>query len=343
MKLRFLAVLLLVAVAAAAQESAPPPGTPPETTTTAPDTDATQNSNSTSTSSGKVAAQGRSIFGGLFGHGGSDTDTVSSKRGKTVPQGSSLPGLSTPGFMDGPGYMELGASRSDLTAPIQPWTDLYLRGALQPLDRDIVNFEFERQARYNDSGWLYSLGITHVFTDFLYVDVSGSTSQGGFFIPKFAMAAHVNWKTLPRKQLVLYGGVGLDEGKPINGVSTKANRIEVGSTYYFTDWPFIVQEGFTLTHADPGGVDAPSGYLAITEGHNKEHYITVRAELGREGYELFGGNHSQFVAFNFPIHNYTGTWRQWIGNNWGVNVNVERYVNPYFNRNGASVGLFLDF
>jgi YaiO family outer membrane protein len=330
--------MVLLAAVAAAQDTAPPAPVPQPST--APDSASTQDRNSTS--SDKVAAQGHSWFGGLFG-GGSGGSTTSSKAGRTVPQGSGIPGLRGVGFMDGPGYFEVGGSRSDLTAPIPSWTDVYMRGVIAPTERDFFNLDFERQARYNDAGWLYNLGVTHVFTDFLYVDVNGATSTGGFFIPKYSVSAHVNYKTLPRKQLVLYGGVGLDQGKPINGFATKANRIEAGSTYYFTNWPFIVQDGVTFTHADPGGVTAPSGFLAITEGHNKEHYITVRAELGREGYSLFGDRNSQFTAFNFPIHNYTGTWRQWIGNNWGVNFSFERYVNPYFNRNGATVGLFLDF
>jgi YaiO family outer membrane protein len=338
MKLRILSMVLLAAVAASAQDSVPPAPVPQPAT--APDSAATQDQNSVS--SGKVAAQGHSWFGGIFG-GGRGGSTASSRSGKTVPQGSSIPGLGGVGFMDGPGYFEAGGSRSDLTSPIQPWTDLYVRGVISPEERDFFNIDVERQARYGDAGWLYNLGATHVFTDFLYVDVNGTASRGGFFIPKYSVSTHVNYKTLPRKQLVLYGGLGLDQGKAINGFSTRASRLEAGTTYYFTNWPFIVQDGVTFTHADPGGVTAPSGYLAITEGHSKEHYITVRAELGREGYALFGNSHSQFTAFNFPIHNYTGTWRQWIGNNWGVNVVVERYVNPYFNRNGATIGLFLDF
>jgi YaiO family outer membrane protein len=329
--------VLLAAVAAPAQDPNPP-AAPSPPATTSQDSD----SSGTSVSNDKVAPQGRSLFGRWFGHGsGSSSD--SAKAGKTVPQGSSIPGLFAPGFMDGPGYFEIGGSRSDLTAPIPSWTDVYFRGVLSPTDRDTFNLDFERQNRYDDSGWLYTLGVSHVFTDSLYVDVSGSTSTGGFFIPKYRVDAHVNVKALPRKQLILTGGVGLDQGKPINGFATKASRIEFGSTYYFTNWPLIVQDGVTFTHADPGGVTAPSGYLAITEGHYKEHYITVRAELGREGYQLFGSDSGKFTAFNFPIHNYSGTWRQWIGNNWGINASFERYVNPYFNRNGATVGLFLDF
>ena len=311
MKLRILATLLLAVVSAAAQDSKPAP-------------------------------QGSS----WPGWGGRDTSVdsgPSSRVGRTVPQGSSIPGLGAAGFIDGPGYVEIGGSRSDLTSPIQPWTDVYIRGDVQPTDRDILNLDFERQARYGDSGWLYTLGETHVFTDFLYMSLDGGVSTGGFFIPKYKADAFVNYKTLPRRQLVLTAGVGLDQGKVVNGLTSRAARLEVGTTYYFTNWPFIVQEGFTLTQAAPGNISAPAGYLAITEGHNKEHYITVRAEIGREGYELFGNKTSQFAAFNFPIHNWTGTWRQWIGNNWGVNVAFERYVNPYFNRNGATVGLVLDF
>ena len=76
----------------------------------------------------------------------------------------------------------------------------------------------------------------------------------------------------------------------------------------------------------------------------REALAKVRAELGREAYELVGDKaRNRVTLFDFPIHNYSGNWRQWVGNNWGVNFTFERQVNPFFNRNGATLGLFLDF
>jgi YaiO family outer membrane protein len=130
-------------------------------------------------------------------------------------------------------------------------------------------------------------------------------------------------------------GIGYDRAKTPNS----ATRFMVGGIYYF-NWPIIVQGGATFTRAAPGDVIATTGNLAITEGREKEHLITARAEMGREGYEVVGVSNT---LFDFPVHIYSGNWRQWIGMNWGFNFNFEREVNTYYNRNGATLGLFFDF
>jgi hypothetical protein len=39
------------------------------------------------------------------------------KPGTTVPQGAAIPGIGAPEGPNGPGYIEFGGSRSDLTSP----------------------------------------------------------------------------------------------------------------------------------------------------------------------------------------------------------------------------------
>jgi YaiO family outer membrane protein len=159
---------------------------------------------------------------------------------------------------------------------------------------------------------------------------------GGFFLPKIRFDGFVNYKLLPEKQLVANFGFGYDKAKTANSDI----RIMPGATYYFNFFPLIVQGGADITKANPGNITATTYNLAVTEGREKSHYITVRAEIGREGYEVVNVVNP---LVNFPVHIYSGTWRQWIGQNWGFNFNFEREVNPYYNRNGATLGVFLDF
>src|SRR5438270_14053817 len=48
------------------------------------------------------------------------------KPGTTVPQGAAIPGIGSPEGPNGPGYLEFGGSRSDLTYPQPHWTDAYV-------------------------------------------------------------------------------------------------------------------------------------------------------------------------------------------------------------------------
>ena len=118
-----------------------------------------------------------------------------------------------------------------------------------------------------------------------------------------------------------------------------AARGQIGGAYYF-ERPFIVQGGVTFTRANPGSILARSQYLAVTQGHDKEHFITLRAEIGREGYELIG---PQTALFYFVVHNYSANWRQWVGVNWGFNATFDHESNFSYRRNGGTLGLFLDF
>lgn len=255
--------------------------------------------------------------------------------GTTVPQGSAIPGLGAPEGPNGPGYIEFGGSHSDLTAPQPNWTDEYLRGVLNLSPSNGLALELDHQNRFGEDGFFGNIGLTHTFTTNLYTNAYVGSSVGGIFLPKFRFDGFVNYKLLPEKQLVANIGFGYDQAKTNNS----ADRFMAGATYYF-NLPFIVQGGAEFTRANPGSVLATTYNLAITEGRDQHHYITARAEIGREAYEIVNLN---TALFDFPIHQYEFTWRQWIGPGWGVNFDFQRELNPYYNRNGATLGLFLNF
>jgi YaiO family outer membrane protein len=259
-----------------------------------------------------------------------------SQGGPPIPQGSSLPaGLSAiPINLNGPGYLEFGGAHSNLTNGNPDWTDAYLRAFLSG-GKNGWALEATRQSRYGDTGWFYSAGWTRTLSENWYTNFQAGTSSRCFFLPKWRVDGFINRKLLPKKQLVTSVGLGYDRYKTVQ----TAYRANLGGIYYFSK-PFVLQGGVTFTHSNPGSILARSQYVALTQGHDKEHYIIGRAEFGREAYQLVG---PATALFNFPVRDYTVTWRQWVGFNWGFNIVAEHYQNPYFSRTGGTVGFFLDF
>jgi YaiO family outer membrane protein len=80
--------------------------------------------------------------------------------------------------------------------------------------------------------------------------------------------------------------------------------------------------------------------VAVTEGRNKHHYVTVNAGFGQEAYQIVGPS---TVLTRFPSQNTTITWRQWTGKNWGFNLVGEYYHSPFYERGGGSIGFFREF
>jgi YaiO family outer membrane protein len=137
-------------------------------------------------------------------------------------------------------------------------------------------------------------------------------------------------------------GGGYDESRTI----AHDWRAQVEGAYYF-EYPVVLQGGLTWTHATPGNILARTQYIAASQGHDKEHFVSLRYQWGREGYEVIGvpvGPTPAFnVLFDFPIRTITGSWRQWIGPNWGLNLNVEQHQETAYHRIGGTIGVFLDF
>ncbi len=261
---------------------------------------------------------------------------VAAQGGTPVPQGSSIPGASAiPLGLTGPAFLEAGGGYSNLTDNFTPWKDAYIRGMISG-GRNTLSGEAVRESRYSDTGWFFGATWTRTLGENWYSELHfGSSTVSGFFLPRIRTGGTINRKLLAHRQLVLTGGFGYDKSKTVND----AFRTSAGATYYF-EHPFMLEGGVTWTLARPGSVLARTQYAAITQGHEKEHYISLRAEIGREGYELVG---PQTSLFNFVIHDYSANWRQWIGPNWGVNVAYEHESNIAFRRNGGTLGLFFEF
>jgi YaiO family outer membrane protein len=223
---------------------------------------------------------------------------------------------------------------SSLNGGNPAWNDGYIRGAMSG-GKNTVNFEASRQSRFGDSGWFGLLGWTRVLGENWYGSLFAGGSVGGIFLPKYRADAFIFRKFLSHKQLVIGAGAGYDKTKLVN--YDYRNTADI--IYYFP-WPIVAEGGVTWTRSQPDGTLARTQFLSLTEGREKEHYITARAEIGREAYEIFGSA-SEF--FDFPVHNYSVSYRQWLGANWGLNFTFQRDLNRYYQRNGGSLAFFVDF
>jgi YaiO family outer membrane protein len=256
--------------------------------------------------------------------------------------GSSLPGLGgLPDVLNGPGYIEAGGGYSDLSGQYSHWTDAYIRGMVSG-GRNVLNGEFVREDRFGGIGWLYTLGLTRTLSENWYAQISGGGSIGGFFLPLFHTDAVINRKLLKRRQFVVTAGGGYDKSR----FAEYDTRAQIGAAYYF-QFPVVVQGGLMWTYSNPGQILARVQYLAASQGYDKEHFITLRYEWGREGYEVVGLPVGPItrpgILYDFPEHTINATWRQWIGPRWGMNLNIEQHQEPTYHRLGGTLGAFLEF
>jgi YaiO family outer membrane protein len=231
-------------------------------------------------------------------------------------------------------FVETGADYMTLSNGFGYWGGGYTRGVYEQ-GKNIWNAEVTGQHEFGDAGVYFDAGDTYNFTPDWYGALTLGSSAGGFFWPRFRTDAFLNKKWLGRKQWITTAGFSYDIAKDIH----RDHTLYVGTTYYFTK-PWIVEEGMYFNISHPGAVFAPAGFVAVTQGHNKQQYITVRAGFGEEAYQIIGptATLSQFNSETLTI-----TWRKWMGPNWGFNFVADYYHSPFYLRGGSTFGFFKEF
>ncbi|MGO9647404.1 MAG: YaiO family outer membrane beta-barrel protein [Terriglobales bacterium] len=231
-------------------------------------------------------------------------------------------------------YVETGADYMTLTNGFGSWSGGYSRSVYQQ-GKNIWNAEITGQHEFGDAGVYFDAGDTYNFNPDWYGALTVGSSAGGFFWPRFRTDGFLNKKWLGRKQLITTLGVSYDMAKDVH----RDHTFYLGTTYYFQK-PWIVEEGLYFNISHPGAVFAPAGFVAVTQGHNKQQYITVRAGFGEEAYQLIGPTAS---LSQFNSETLTITWRKWMGPNWGFNFVGDYYHSPFYLRGGSTFGFFKEF
>jgi YaiO family outer membrane protein len=231
-------------------------------------------------------------------------------------------------------FVESGSSYEGLSNNFGHWSGGYLRGVITT-NENTWNAEVNGQNEFGDSGVYLAAGDTYNFNPDLYGSLTLGSSVGGFFWPRFRADGFLNKKWGARKQFVTTIGAGYDIAKDVH----RDHRAFVGTAYYFNR-PWIIEDGVHFNVSNPGTALSASGFVAVTEGRNKQHYVTLNIGFGQEAYQLIG---PKTVLNRFPSQTATLTWRQWIGKNWGFNFVSDWYHSPFYQRGGGSFGFFREF
>lgn len=233
------------------------------------------------------------------------------------------------------GVVEAGAGGSALSNHFGRWYGQYLKGEYQSDPQNRWSGEFWNQKEFGDSGIYGAIGNTHVFNDEWFSSVNIGSSSGGFFLPRYRVDAFINKKWLEQKQLITTLGVGVYKATDVH----RDESLFLGGTYYFNS-PWIVQGGVRFNTSNPGSVHSTSQFLAVTQGRDKQRFVTLRYGFGEEAYQIVGAGqnlsefHSQIISLEL---------KQWFRDDMGMTVHTERYFSPNYDRNGVLVGLFKEF
>ena len=231
-------------------------------------------------------------------------------------------------------FVEVGSSYLQLSNGFGHWSGGYARGIFAE-GNNTWSGEINGQHEFGDAGVYLAAGDTYNFNPDWYASLTLGSSTGGFFWPRFRADTFVNHKLLSRKQLVATFGYGYYAAKDVH----RDQSLFLGTDYYFQK-PWIIEEGIRFTISDPNSVFSPAGFVAVTEGTNKHHYVNVNAGFGEEAYQLAAPS---TVLTRFQSQSLTVTWRQWTGKNWGFNFVADYYHSPFYQRGGGSFGLFKEF
>jgi YaiO family outer membrane protein len=231
-------------------------------------------------------------------------------------------------------YVEAGGSYEELSNNFGQWSGGYFRAVVNT-GKNTWNAEVNGQFEFGGAGTYMDAGDTFVVNADWYAAVTFGSSVGGFFWPRSRVDSFLNRKWLSRKQMITTLGFGYDHAKDVHS----DHSVFIGTTYYFQQ-PWIIEDGVRFNVSSPGAIFSPSGFIAVTEGRNKAHYLTLNVGVGQEAYQIVGPTS---VLTRFPSQTASFTWRQWASKNWGFNFVADLYHSPFYRRGGTSIGIFKEF
>ena len=233
-----------------------------------------------------------------------------------------------------PRMLELSTGFQNLSGGFGEWRDVTLRGTYG-LPSHVLQGEVSINRRFNKDGVFVGLSDTYTFNEDWYGSIAVGFGDGAFYLPRYRVDATLYKKWLPQKNLVT--SIGAGQYKAPDGHTD--NSLSLGLVYYF-DTPFVAEVGLRLNNSNPGAIKTQQQFLALTYGRVKENLVTLRHAWGQEGYQTVGVT-TQLV--NFASKETSISWRHWFAPRTGLLLGANGYTNPFYNRNGFSVGIFHDY
>lgn len=199
-------------------------------------------------------------------------------------------------------------------------------------ERNAWYVDARAQRAFGDEG-VYG-AITHVrdLSSRLFISLGFGGGTGEFVLPDARADATVHVKLGASRRVVVFAGGMLLDAK--SGFEDRAAT--AGLTWYASDRA-VLEIGGRINWSDPGSVRSERGFAAATLGRSGARLVVLRANAGREGYQLTGV--AQTLR-RFDSQEAEILWQEPIGRGVGIAVGATWYHNPFYDRTGGSVGLF---
>jgi len=230
--------------------------------------------------------------------------------------------------------IELTTEQQTLSAGNGNWNDTTMRGTYE-VGQHVLQGELSAKNEFHKSGQFVGFADTVTIDPDWFYRVSAGAGNGAFYLPRVRVDAFLNRKWLEKRNLVTSLGYGFYRAPD----SHTDHSISVGGTYYF-ELPWIIEAGIRFNRSNPGSINTHAQFVAVTYGHEKQDIFTVRYGWGREGYQAIA---QDVTVVDFQSKETSIAWRHWLDNKLGLIAALEHYSNPYYRRNGASIGIFYQF
>jgi YaiO family outer membrane protein len=260
-------------------------------------------------------------------------------RADEAPSGGNEPAASEPQLtLKMSGYLEAGASDDLLTGGFPNRHAEFVRGEIRPEAGERWMAEINEITQFGDTGTLFVAGYENEIAQLWIVQAGVSSSAGGITLPRLRLDLALGKKWLDEHNLVTTVGITEVQSKDVH----RDHALQFSTAYFFdiSGQPWAVEGGVLHNASDPGSIGATSYYAALTTGREKERVVSLRIGAGREAYQLVG---SSIALDNFPSNTLLFTWREWLTKDYGFQLRVDTYHNPFYDRRGIEASWFAEF
>jgi YaiO family outer membrane protein len=227
--------------------------------------------------------------------------------------------------------LEMRVSGARLTGGQGGWLDESVL-ATAPLGNHVLHAEVSHQRHFGDSGFYAGVLDTYTIDRDWYVAVGAGAGEHAFFLPRLRVDALLHRKVGAVRRIVILGGPG--HARWPDG---HVDRMwSLGALYYFPS-RWVLQAGVRFNESDPGSVRTRQYQGALTYGAGGADEVTLRAAKGREGYQPIAPGLS---LVDFPSREAALLWRHRLDASNGLTLSLDHYRNPFYERNGASIGWY---
>jgi len=233
------------------------------------------------------------------------------------------------------GSMEVTTAHASLSAPYPDAKISSVSALFNLKDDNKLGLSVTSLDAWGEQANYFNVRHLHHLSEDRWLDINAGFSDKGKITAEHRVNAMFNQK-FPDIYTIL--GVGVDYYTMRSGGSGKSVRAQV--VKYVPGVPLVLQGGVALSTSSMNDRSGHQISVAATYGRVGDWTITGTASTGRVHYELV--THPGSVAdFNSRSTGVGG--RYWVGQNWGVSVNLGKVSNRYYTREEIRAGIFVSF